>query len=79
MQIKILGSGCPRCHEVEKRSKKALAELKIAGDVQKITDISQIAKYEIMSTPGLIINGKAKSSGRIPSVDEIKKWIQEEL
>lgn len=79
MEIRILGPGCPRCGEVEKRTMNALAELNVAADVQKITDIKKIAEYKIMGTPGLVINGKVKSSGRIPSADEIKNWIREEL
>lgn len=79
MEIRILGPGCPRCGEVERRTINALAELNVAADVQKITDIKKIAEYKIMGTPGLVINGKVKSSGRIPSADEIKNWIREEL
>lgn len=78
MEIRILGPGCPRCHEVEKRTMNALAELDVTADVQKVTDIKKMAEYRIAGTPGLVINGKVKCSGRIPSVDEIKKWIQEE-
>jgi small redox-active disulfide protein 2 len=78
MEIKILGPGCPRCHEVEKRTINALAELNVVADVEKITDIKKIVAYGILSTPGLVINGKVKSSGRIPRVEEIKAWIQEE-
>jgi len=79
MEIRILGPGCPRCHEVEKRTMNALAELNVAADVQKITDIKKIAEYKTMGTPGLVINGKVKSSGGIPSANEIKNWIREEL
>lgn len=77
MEIRILGPGCPRCHEVEKRTIKALAELNCAADVQKISDIRKIMEYSIISTPGLVINGKVACSGRIPRVEEIKAWIQE--
>jgi len=79
MEIRILGPGCPRCHEVEKRAVNALAELNLAADVQKVSDIKKIMEFKIYATPGLIINGKVKCSGRIPSQDEIKKWIQEEM
>jgi len=79
MEIRILGPGCPRCGEVEKRTINVLAELNVGADVQKVTDIKKIAEYKIFSTPGLVINGKVKSSGRIPSREEIKRWIQEEL
>lgn len=78
MEIRILGPGCPRCSEVEKRTINALAELNQAADVQKITDIKKIAEYKILSTPGLVINGKVKSYGRIPSMNEIKEWIKQE-
>jgi small redox-active disulfide protein 2 len=78
MEIRILGPGCPRCGEVEKRTINALAELKVGADVQKVTDIRKIAEYKTFSTPGLVINGKVKSSGRIPSQEEIMRWIEEE-
>jgi len=78
MEIKILGTGCPRCSEVEKRTMNALAKLGMAADVQKIKNLNAIAQYGIFGTPGLVINGKVKSSGRIPTVEEIKSWIQAE-
>ncbi len=78
MEIKILGTGCPRCNEVEKRVFNALAELNIAADVQKVKNINKIAEFGIFGTPGLVINDKVKCSGRIPSPAEIKAWIQEE-
>jgi small redox-active disulfide protein 2 len=78
MEIKILGPGCPRCHEVEKRTMNALAELNIAADVEKISDIKRIMEYKILGTPGLVINGKVKCSGRIPNLADIKRFIQEE-
>lgn len=78
MQIRILGPGCPRCGEVEKRTINVLAEMNYAADVQKVTDLTKIAEYKVFATPGLVINGKVKCSGRIPSKDEIKKWIEEE-
>ena len=77
MEIKILGPGCPRCHEVERRTINALAELNVVADVEKVTDIKKIMVYGILSTPGLVINGKVKCSGRIPRPEEIKAWIQE--
>ena len=78
MEITILGSGCPRCDQLEKRTMDALAELNIAADVKKVKDMTKIMEYKIMTTPGLVINSKVKSTGRIPSKQEIKKWIQEE-
>jgi small redox-active disulfide protein 2 len=79
MEIRVLGPGCPRCGEVEKRTINALADLNVGADVQKVTDIKKISEYKVFGTPALVINGKVKSSGRIPSPKEIKKWIQEEM
>ncbi|NIM90215.1 MAG: thioredoxin family protein [Candidatus Aminicenantes bacterium] len=78
MEIRILGPGCPRCDEVEKRTINALAELNVAADVQKIADLKTISEYKIIGTPGLVINGKVKCYARIPSLQEIKNWIREE-
>jgi small redox-active disulfide protein 2 len=78
VEIRVLGSGCPRCHELEKRTIDVLAELNVEADIAKVTDMRKIMEYKIMTTPGLVINGKVKSSGRIPSKDEIRKWIEEE-
>ena len=77
MEIRILGPGCPRCHEVERRTLNVLAELNLAAGVEKITDIKKIMEYSIIGTPGLVINGKVKCSGRIPRPEEIKTWVQE--
>jgi len=77
MEIKVLGPGCPKCGEVEKRVKNVLVELSIAADVEKITDIKKMMSYGILGTPGLAINGKVKCAGRIPRPEEIKAWIRE--
>jgi len=79
MEIRILGPGCPRCDEVEKRTINALAELNIVADVQKITDLKKISEYKIIGTPGVVINGKVKCYARIPTQEEISSWIREEL
>jgi small redox-active disulfide protein 2 len=77
MEIKILGPGCPRCGELERRTKSVLAELGISADVEKITDIRKIMEYGILSTPGLVIDGKVKAEGRIPRPEELKTLIME--
>jgi len=78
MDIRILGTGCARCNELEKRTTNALADLNVEADIQKVKDIKKIAEYGVFVTPGLVINNRVKSSGRLPSVEEIKSWIQEE-
>jgi len=79
MEIKILGMGCPRCDEVMNRTMNALAELNLPAAVEKVKDIKKISSYGVLSTPGLVINNTVKAQGRIPSVSEIKEWIQEEM
>jgi small redox-active disulfide protein 2 len=77
MEINVLGPECPKCGMVEKRVKDALADLNVAADVEKISDIKKMMSFGILATPGLVINGKVKSTGRIPRIEEIKAWIQE--
>ncbi len=78
MEIKVLGTGCARCKALEQNVMNALAELGIAADVEKVTDINQITDYGVMMTPGLVVNGKLRAAGRLPDKEEIKKWIKEE-
>jgi small redox-active disulfide protein 2 len=78
MEIKILGSGCPKCETTEKNVKEALAESGLNAQVDKVTDVMEIAKYGIFITPAVAIDGKVKSTGKIPDKEEIKKWIEEQ-
>ncbi len=76
MIIKILGSGCPNCQELEKNAIKAVDELqKNDVKVEHVYDMDKIIAYGVMSTPALVIDEQVKSSGRIPEVEEIKGWL----
>ena len=75
MEIKILGTGCPKCKALEKATINALAELDIAANVSKVEDIMQIMNFGIVSTPALVIDGKVIVKGRVPSVKEIKQLL----
>lgn len=75
MEIKVLGTGCPRCKTLEREVVDSLAELDITADVSKVEDIVQIMAYGIMSTPGLVINGKVVLSGRVPSRKELRELL----
>jgi small redox-active disulfide protein 2 len=77
MDIKILGPGCPRCEDLMKRTINVVAELSVAANVEKISDIKQMMAFGILGTPALVINGKVKCAGRIPRPEEIKNWIRE--
>ncbi|HHU76144.1 MAG TPA: thioredoxin family protein [Firmicutes bacterium] len=79
MKIKILGTGCMKCRKLEQETANALVELGLAADIEKVTELDKILQYDVMMTPGLVINEKVKVFGRVPRGAEIKRWIQEEL
>jgi len=76
MKIEILGTGCPKCKKLEENTRKALEETGKKAEVIKITDINEIIEKGVMTTPAIMIDGKVKASGRIPDVEEIKKWLK---
>lgn len=78
MEIKVLGPGCPKCHALEKTVQEVISETGISAEVKKITDIKQIASHGIMLTPGLVINGKIKSTGKALNKNEVRKYIEQE-
>jgi small redox-active disulfide protein 2 len=75
MEIKILGTGCPKCKILEEITRKVVKENGIVANITKVEDIVEIMKFNIMTTPALVVNEKVVSKGRIPSVDEIKKFL----
>jgi len=75
MEIKILGTGCAKCKSLEEITRKVVRENGIDASISKVEDIVEIMKFNIMTTPALVVNGKVVSKGRIPSVDEIKKFL----
>ena len=76
VEIKILGGGCANCKRLEQIARKVVDTLNIQAEFIKVTNYAEIAELGVMSTPGLIVNGKIMSSGRIPAEVEIEEWIR---
>lgn len=76
MKIEILGPGCPRCQALEINADKAVKELGLDAEIIKVTDMGKITSYGVMSTPGIVVDGKLKGSGRLFSAEEIKGFLQ---
>ena len=75
VNIKILGSGCTNCKRLEAVARKVVDNLAIEAEIEKVTDYAEIMKWPILSTPGLVINNKLVSAGRIPNEQEITDWL----
>lgn len=70
-----MGTGCPKCKQVETNAREAVKNLNIEAVIEKITDINQIIDFGVTATPALAVDGDVKFSGRIPSIEEIEKII----
>lgn len=79
LTIKVLGSGCANCKRLEQIARKVVADLALEAEVVKVTNYNDIMAYNILSTPGLVINEKVVSSGRIPSVAEVTTFVTSTL
>ena len=76
MDIKVLGPGCPKCQQTEKIVREAVAESGVSATVEKVTDTLKIAEYGVFGTPSVVIDGEVKSVGKIPTKEDVKKWIK---
>lgn len=79
LTIKVLGSGCANCKKLEAAARQAVAQMGLEAEVIKVTEYPAIMAYNVMSTPGLVINEKVVSTERIPSVAEITTWLANAL
>jgi len=77
MEIKVLGPGCPKCQQTEKNVKEAVQETGVNASVDKVTNVMDIAKFGVFGTPAVVIDGKVKCVGKVPTKDEVKKWIKQ--
>lgn len=76
MEIKVLGPGCAKCEQAEQIVKEAVAESGIDASVEKIKDVMAIAKHGVFLTPAVVIDGEVKCSGKVPSKEDVKKWME---
>jgi small redox-active disulfide protein 2 len=75
MEIKILGTGCPNCKRLEKLTRQAVGDLGIEAQITHVTDMQAIMSYDILATPGLVLNEQVVASGRVPSKAEITTFL----
>jgi small redox-active disulfide protein 2 len=76
LTIKVLGPGCANCRKLEEVARQAAASLGVDAEIVKVTDMKAIIAYDVLQTPGLVINEKLVSSGRIPAPATIAEWIK---
>lgn len=76
MRIQILGTGCAKCAELTQRTEEAVKQLAIEAPVEKVTDVREIMGFGVMSTPALVVDGRVRFAGRVPSVAELKDIIK---
>ena len=79
MEIKILGTGCANCKRVESIARQVVEEMGVEATITEVTDMAKIVSYDIVTTPGLVIDEKVVSSGRIPSKAEVTTWVANAL
>ncbi|RRR76272.1 MAG: thioredoxin family protein [Candidatus Viridilinea halotolerans] len=75
MNVKVLGSGCSNCKRLEERVRKVMRERGLEGEVEKVTDYAEMMRWNILKTPGLVVDDVLVASGRIPNDDELAGWL----
>lgn len=75
MEIKVLGTGCPKCKSLENATREVVAQNNIDATITKVEDIMEILKYNIMTTPALVVDGQVVVKGRVPSLSELKEIL----
>lgn len=78
MDVKILGTGCPKCKALADKVRSLADEYEIDVDIEKVTDLTKITEYGVMMTPGLVVDGEVKIAGKVPQDEDILRWLRGE-
>ena len=79
LNVKVLGSGCPNCKKLEALCNEVISENNLEADVEKVTDMNKFADYGVMMTPGLVVNGKVLTQGKIPTKSTLENWLKQNV
>jgi small redox-active disulfide protein 2 len=79
MNIQVLGTGCPKCKSLEKATREVITQYNIDATITKVADIVEIMKFNIMTTPALVVDGKVVVKGRVPSNEELKQILTNKI
>lgn len=75
MKIQVLGTGCPKCKQMQEMAEKAAQELGLECEIEKVTEVADILQFGVMVTPGLVVNGEVKVTGKVPTLGEMKELL----
>ena len=78
LNIKVIGKGCPNCEKLERLCNEVIKEENLDAQVEKVTDVNKFADYGVMMTPGLVVNDKLLSQGKIPVKNTLAKWLNDQ-
>jgi small redox-active disulfide protein 2 len=79
LNIKVIGKGCPNCEKLEQLCHEVIKEENLEAQVEKVTDVNEFADYGVMMTPGLVVNDKLLSQGKIPVKNTLSKWLNDQV
>jgi small redox-active disulfide protein 2 len=78
MKVKILGVGCARCNALEQNVRRLNEAFQLSLEIEKVTDLKEMMQFGILTTPGLVVDGVLKSSGKIPNDQQLLQWFKEQ-
>jgi len=76
MKIEVLGAGCRKCHALAELAEATLKELGVEGSVEHVSCMGRIVGYGVLSTPALVVNGQVRCTGRVPTTEEMRRWLK---